>query len=104
MSKLFGRAYRLYQEAASSISLLPIDDFEHKFSHSAYALEQKAMRKTAQQMKDALAAYLVEHPEIKADLEKSSTYLTDMQLKIEFDEQLKSAEQYVNERQLKLAL
>ncbi|MFW1971723.1 hypothetical protein [Acinetobacter bereziniae] len=103
MSKLFGKAFRRYQESASSISLLPNDDFEHKFSHSPYAIEEKAMKITAQQMREALSAYLVEHPEIIRELEESLIYLNDKQLQNEFDEFLKSAEQYVNKRQLKLA-
>ncbi|OTT31049.1 hypothetical protein [Acinetobacter baumannii] len=76
MSKLFGKAYRRYQETASSISLLPDDDFEHKFSHSVYALEEKAMKKTAKQMEHAFVVFLLEHPTIIENLEDSSLYTT----------------------------
>lgn len=104
MSKLFGSVFKRYQQIASSISLLPDDDFEHTFSHSARALEEKAMKKTADQMHAALTAYLIEHPELIEELSSSISNENNIQLKQEFDEHVKCAQEYVNKRQLKLAL
>lgn len=103
MSKLFGKAFRRYQEAASSISLLPDDDFDLKFSHSIYVLEEKAMKKTAKQMENAFVTFLIENPQLIEDLKDSCAYANDDNLKLEFDEQVESAQKYVNKRQYKFA-
>lgn len=59
MIKLIGMFLDYYRKVTSSISLLPSDDFDKKFSHSAEEINEKIMKKTADQMKSALASYEV---------------------------------------------
>lgn len=103
MSKFFGKAYSRYQGVATSISLFPDDDFTDKFSHNTFMLEDKVMKKTAQQMKDALITYLIENPDVITELKYSSIYVSDKQLKLELDEQIESAKKYADGRQYKFA-
>ncbi|AWL27181.1 hypothetical protein DJ533_00415 (plasmid) [Acinetobacter defluvii] len=53
----------------SSISVLPNDDFSKTFTHNPDELAEKAMEKTADQMKEALKTYSLEHPEVKNNIE-----------------------------------
>lgn len=90
MIKLFGKVLSHYHDIASSISLLPSDDFDNKFSHSVEAINNKAMQKTADQMKFALKTYMVENPNLRKQIYLSSCYMKDDQLKMEMEEYLES--------------
>ncbi len=99
MSKLFGRVLNRYQRIASSISLLPDDDYENTFSHSTHALEEKVMKRTAAQMRDVMIDYLKENPELIDELYRSIAKENNVQLQLELEENIRCAKKYGEKRQ-----
>ncbi|MCO8088971.1 hypothetical protein [Acinetobacter indicus] len=94
MIKLFGKVLGHYHDIASSISLLPSDDFDKKYSHSVESINKKVLKRTSDQMRIALELYMVSHPEIAEEVYFSDGYNNDKDLKLEMDKYKESVKKY----------
>lgn len=94
MIKLFGKVFGHYHDIASSISLLPSDDFDKKYSHSVAEINKKVLKKTSDQMRVALELYMVSHPEVVEEVYLSQKCKNDKDLRLEMDKYKESVKKY----------